>query len=200
MPPADRPLFACIGWGSLIWKPGTLPCVGPWRSDGPELPVEFARESGVVRKGARGDRITLVICPGVRRVPTFWVPLDVTDLAEARRVLAVREYEKADAKWTEANVGYWEAATERAHGLEADTIREWARQRGISAAVWTNLPFGFVGTRNTMPGADKVVAFLQGLPDKSGAEEYVRKAPAEIRTEYRAIIERALGWFPPPAS
>jgi len=159
------------------------------------LPIEFARESGVQGKGSRGDRITLVICPDVRRVPTFWVPLDVPDLGEARRVLAAREFERADAKWTEANVGYWEAATGRAYGLESDTIRVWARQRGISAAVWTNLPCGLVGERNLMPSADEVVAFLRGLPDKGAAEEYVRKAPVEISTEYRAVIERAFGWY-----
>lgn len=89
MPSADRPHIVCTGWGSLIWQPGTLPCIGAWRADGPELPVEFARESGAQGKGS-GDRITLIICRDARRMPTFWAPLDVGDLAEARRALAIR--------------------------------------------------------------------------------------------------------------
>jgi len=195
MPPPVRPVFVCIGWGSLVWSPGTLPCAGLWRPDGPALPVEFARESGVKDKGSRGDRITLVICPDVRRVPTFWVPLDIRDLARARKALALREYEKANGEWMEANVGYWDAISGGAHGAEANTIREWARHRGVSAAVWTNLPCGLVGARHMMPSAGDVVAFLRGLPDKGAAEEYVRKTPVEIRTDYRAAIERDLGWY-----
>lgn len=194
MLPADRSLFACIGWGSLVWKPGTLPCVGSWRSDGPELPVEFARESGVQGKGSRGDRITLVICPDGRRVPTFWVPLDVPNLAEARRVLAVREYEKADAKWTEANVGYWDAASRHSYGLEADTIAQWAKSQDLAAVVWTNLPWGFAGSRGVMPAEGDVLTFLRSLGDWANAEEYVRKTPVQIQTRYRQAIETQLGW------
>ncbi len=192
----DKPLIACIGWGSLIWKRGSLPCAGPWQRDGPELPVEFARESGAQGTSVRGDRITLVICPSARRVRTFWVRLDVASLAAARTALATREHEKADAKWADQYIGYWEAESGRAHGLEAEAIQEWGLARGISAAVWTNLPCGLAGARNQMPSADTVVAFLRGLPDKSRAEEYVRNAPVEIRTDYREVIERDFGWLP----
>jgi nitroreductase len=52
--------IACLGWGSLIWKPENLPIIGEWKNDGPMLPIEFSRESG-------GQRITLVICDNVAR-------------------------------------------------------------------------------------------------------------------------------------
>ena len=46
-------MIVCLGWGSLIWRPGDLP-VGDWRDDGPEIKVEFVRES-------TDHRLTLVL-------------------------------------------------------------------------------------------------------------------------------------------
>ena len=48
--------IVCIGWGSLVWDPGVLRCVGDWQTDGPTLPLEFAR---VWRDG----RLALVLTP-----------------------------------------------------------------------------------------------------------------------------------------
>ena len=48
-------MIVCLGWGFLIWRPGDLP-VGDWRDDGPELKVEFVRES-------TDHRLTLVLDP-----------------------------------------------------------------------------------------------------------------------------------------
>ena len=43
---------AILGWGSLLWKPETLHNQGKWRSDGPWLPIEFARTSNQDEKKA----------------------------------------------------------------------------------------------------------------------------------------------------
>jgi hypothetical protein len=48
--------IAVLGWGSLLWEQGVLRLASRWRTDGPWLPIEFARLSD------RG-RLTLVIHP-----------------------------------------------------------------------------------------------------------------------------------------
>jgi len=82
--------IVCLGWGSLIWDPGDLRIDNlerpetAWSTDGPFLPVEFARQSG-------GNRITLVLVPGRRTVPVLWTQMFVDDLETAKRNLAQRE-------------------------------------------------------------------------------------------------------------
>ena len=64
--------------------------------------------------------------------------------------------------------------------------------------VWTALGARFPGVAGE-PSSEQVVAYLKGLasPEKELAEEYIRKAPRQIRTAYRERIEAALGWMPP---
>ena len=75
---------AIIGWGSLIWCPGSLRMLGHWRPDGPRLPVEFARISG-------GARLTLVIFPDARPQPTFWALSQLSEHEETVENLWIRE-------------------------------------------------------------------------------------------------------------
>src|SRR4051794_7834497 len=64
--------------------PRIIACPWNWNRDGPALPVEFARQS-------RDSRITLVVCEGLPAVNVLWAALDVATLADAKRVLALRE-------------------------------------------------------------------------------------------------------------
>ncbi len=189
--------IACIGWGSLVYDPRELPC-GDWYSDGPMLPVEFARESGGKKRSDPGERITLVICPGVARVRTYWTVLEVSDLWSGRKCLALREYDRASDVWAEDHTGYWERASGEAHGAEAETIRTWAMGRDLAAVVWTHLDYGFKQSRNAMPDGPAIVQYLRNLDAarKPAAEDYVRCAPAQIDTAYRRLIARELGWEP----
>lgn len=185
--------IACIGWGSLVYDWRDLPC-GAWHNDGPMLPVEFARESGV-KPGLHGTRITLVICPDVERVQTCWSLLDVEDLSAARVSLARREDVVNNM---ERDIGYWDRKTGKLHGLEAEAIGQWASARGLAAAVWTSLGFGFKGNRGVMPEGPEVVEFLRKLDaaKRPAAEDYVRCAPAQIDTAYRRLIAQELRWTP----
>jgi hypothetical protein len=181
--------IACIGWGSLVHSPGHLPIRGEWRYDGPFLPLEFARESG-------GKRITLVLCPGMPRVRTCWILLDVPGIEIAKQNLGLREYRDATPKWIRENIGYWDRATGTTFGLEAETIAAWAKELGLTGVVWTDLPCKFNHTNGVMPTAEQVIAYLRALDgeDRQKAEEYIRKAPAQIDTAYRRLIAQELDW------
>jgi hypothetical protein len=181
--------IACLGWGSLIERSGCLATLGAWLTDGPRLPVEFARESN-------DGRITLVICPPVARVPTQWILLNHTDVQAAAENLGRREYAEATPKWTTQSIGWWDREAAKHYGMESKTIAAWAAEHQLDGVVWTNLPCGFKGSRGRMPSGDEVLAHLRGLDaaalDK--AKEYVRTAPAEVDTAYRRRIAAHFGW------
>ena len=89
---------ACLGWGSLIWEPDDLPQTG-WQTDGPLLPVEFARQSG-------DGWITLVIAADATPVPVLWTRLsNLNSVHESRDALAKRE------GCLKSRIGYWSSAS-----------------------------------------------------------------------------------------
>ena len=181
--------IACLGWGSLIWAPESLPIRRGWFSDGPMLPVEFARESS-------GRRITLVIANVNYRVRTLWALMSVDTLDRAKSTLAEREgISESNIRYS---IGYWDSESNSSHGECAEEIGAWAKQLALDAVVWTNLKVGFKDKRDALPQYDQVLKHLRSLSheERGVAEEYVRKAPAQIDTEYRRYLERDLGWAP----
>ncbi len=178
-------MIVCIGWGSLIWCQKTLPVLGDWNSDGPELPIEFARESS-------GRRITLVVCEGAPAVTTFWARLDVTTLDAAKNALAEREGIKP--RNISTSIGHWSKAGRSIHP-GVDAIAAWAVQKGADAVVWTALK-PKLGDDYRVPAVAEVIAHLESLTgiELDAAEEYVRLAPKQIVMPYRTAIEKALGW------
>lgn len=178
--------IACLGWGSLVWSPGDLPISGAWRTDGPALPLEFARQSA-------NGRITLVIAAGAAApISVLWCALDVATLEEARQVLAEREGIKP--AFVERSVGIWGQSVRSGH-RETEAIGKWAEVANLSGVVWTALQPRFAG-KSTTPSIHQVLEHLANLDaeTKRLAEEYVRRAPPQIRTAYRERIERDLGW------
>jgi hypothetical protein len=173
--------IACLGWGSLIWDPRDLPIKGEWLKDGPNLPLEFARES-------RDGRMTLVIVDHDAPAPTFWATLNVASLNEAVDVLAVRE----NVEWN-GSIGCWPPVVRKDPHSEA--IGEWADTKGIHGVVWTNLKPGFRGDRGSVPRLHEVIRHLESLPEEKRADaaRYVLSAPAQIVTPYRATLEKLLG-------
>lgn len=114
-------MIACIGWGSLIWDPAGLPVSAPWRTDGPVLPLEFARQS-------KGDRVTLVIVPNALPSPTFWAPFNTGDLSIAREALRLREGKTRDS-W----IGQWTRDVEP-EGEITRVIGAWAAAKYVRRA------------------------------------------------------------------
>ena len=179
--------IACLGWGSLIWKPDNLPITGAWRPDGPLLPVEFARQS-------RDGRITLVLIDGAKPVPVLWTNLTVNSLDEAREALRLRE--GVPVAKASAFIQSW-IPTASPASVVSGIIADWAITAKLDGVVWTALPPKFAGKQMT-PSVSQVVAYLSRLEGQRRrlAEEYIRRAPAQIATAFRQRIEREFGWLP----
>ncbi len=179
-------LIACLGWGSLVWDPRELPVRGEWFADGPFLPIEFARQSA-------NGRMTLVIVPShFPLVRSLWKPLAVSNLKEARKALGMRECPHNPNP--ESCVDFWPRGK---NTTDSRRIGKWAKGLRIDAAVWTNLLPKF-NNEERIPTVAEVVTYLRGLQaeKRQKAEEYIRKTPLQIDTEYRRAIERELGWGP----
>lgn len=187
--PHKKLKIGCLGWGSLIWDPRGLPIHGAWFDDGPLLPIEFARESG-------NRRITLVICNVDYRVRACWALMEAVNLNVAKGDLAAREGVKEND--IEKSIGVWEAASGKSHGAGANEIAQWALTKSLDAVVWTSLEIGLKDKRGTLPSIDDILDHLRKLPHAQGklAEEYIRKAPPQIDTEYRRRVAKEFGWFP----
>lgn len=185
-------MIACLGYGSLVWKPGQLPLAGGWRPDGPELPVEFARQSD-------NDRLTLVIVEGAGVAPSraLWAPLAVASMGEARR--ALREREGCGERWIAAWPGgavdhdssHWTPGP-AAPGHAA--VARWAAERGLEGVVWAALPYGLRHRQGRLPSLGEALEHLGGLSGAklAAAAEYIREAPAQTRTPWRPRLEEAL--------
>jgi hypothetical protein len=121
--------IAVIGWGSLIWCPGALQIKSKWHSDGPILPIEFARIS-------RDGRLTLVILPGSPVVQTYWAMSELATLEAAQENLRIRE-------GTAHQQIHATRSSKQVMEVNADpttVIRSWLRTRPhLKAAIWTGL-------------------------------------------------------------
>ena len=182
--------LACLGWGSLIWSPRSLPVRYGWFKDGPMLPVEFARV-------ASDGRVTLVLLEGAPQVRSLWSLMISEDIELARRALGTREGVSDDR--VDEGIGVW-TPDQRSGGVAVDTIAAWAERMGLDGVVWTDLQPGKPGARGQRHAlsADQVIAHLGGLDASArrSAEEYIRRAPAQIDTDTRRRVELELGWTP----
>ena len=181
--------IAILGWGSMLWDSGKLAITGGWHSDGPELPLEFARV-------APDGRLALVLYPDGPWLPTCWVRSTATTLAEARENLRVYE------RTVERYVAAVPARTAPAAGVDhvAQVIDQWRKHHALDAVVWSNVPANFedqdaAGQPLT---ADNVIRYLLSLPpeQRRQAEDYIRKVPAHMETPIRQSVMQRLGWNP----
>ncbi len=176
--------IACLGWGSLIWDPRSLPIRRRWFEDGPFVPVEFTRQSS-------DGRITLVIETTATPSRVLWAVMLPTELQAARE--ALRDREGITGKGWESRIGYWKRGDEVPQLMPE--LSDWAQAHGLDAVVWTALGPKFNG-EDTSPTVDQIVEYLRTLTGttRDNAERYIRCAPSQIDTEYRRRIEAELGW------
>jgi len=180
--------IAILGWGSLIWRPEKLAIdmTKGWSTNGPVLPIEFARISS-------DGRLTLVIAEKGAEIQTLYAISCYKNLDEAILDLAVREgcgknkigYLKKD------NTGFPE------NNLFLTKVIDWLRSKDdIDAVIWTNLSKNFKDKLNLELTPGNAINYLRHLSQdaQAKAEEYIRKAPAVVNTPIRSAIEEALGW------
>lgn len=182
-------MIACLGWGSLVWDPRELPVLNGWFRDGPLVPIEFSRKS-------KNGRITLAVDERAQPIRVLWTQFAVNDLGAARVALKERE-SITTADW-EPLVPAWTRGEPVPNALAG--LASWAEAVGVEAVTWTGLGPKFDG-KEARPSVDRVAGYLDTLrgPTRRFAEEYVRRAPAQIDTEYRREIEARLGWTPLPS-
>lgn len=179
-------VVACLGWGSLVWDPRTLPIRRHWFEDGPLVRAEFLRKSS-------DGRVTLVLDESAAPVRGLWAIMDTNDPAQARTALRARE--SIPEKREKDYVGLWtpeDKPPPTILGLPA-----WAQARNVEAVVWTALPHSFdKGRPERIASSDEIAAYLAGLTGslRNESERYVRNAPPQIDTQYRRAIEAKLGW------
>lgn len=174
--------IVCIGWGSLVWEPGVLRCIGDWQADGPHLPLEFARTS-------RDGRLTLVLTPEAVPVPTLWCKLDYNTGEAAQAALAGREGTSLHA------IGLWPGSPPH-FAVGAAEIAVWCKERGVDAVIWTALRPKFESVDGAGPiDAEAAAAYLGSLDEsaRARAREYVQRAPKQVSTSFRPTLELALG-------
>jgi len=184
--------IAVLGWGSLVWCPGSLRIRTRWRPDGPILPIEFARIS-------QDERLTLVIHPGSADQPTYWAFSECTTVEEARENVRARENSRL------GDIHYVLRDDKAMEGVPpeiANRVKKWlARQPDIQGVVWTGLPSNWPNKRGRDFTPEDAVSFLQELEavrDRAKAayeraREYIVNAPPLIDTTVRRAL-RARGW------
>jgi len=179
--------IAYLGWGSLIWKLGDLKIAGPWETDGPCLPIEFARISSY-------ETLTLVLHPGVPDLQVLWAKSAATDVETA--VGHLRKRERTIIK----NIGYVSISSgNKRCNVILDLwqrIELWAKQKDLEAVVWTDIPSNFKEKTGMDLTGENTVAYLSALPASvlEKAEQYVRMAPVQLDTDVSKKLKEALGW------
>lgn len=177
-------MIVCLGWGSLIWNPDSLPIHGKWEPNGPEVPVEYLRQSS-------DGRLTLVIDKDVKKSIVLWARMRTAQVTEARESLRMRE-----GRTKQEYIGSWR--TGEASPEVIPTLAKWANEIKADVVIWTALPTKFHDENHDKPTYQEALEYLKNLPPEkqSAAEEYVRRTPLQIRTPYRESFERDLGWRP----
>lgn len=178
--------IAVIGWGSLIWEPKELDVEPTWHTDGPMLPVEFARVSS-------RNRLTLVLRDNVPLQPTLWALSHKNTLLEAIKDLAKRE------ETPDSNIGRWPCQQTGGECKKRvlSIIAEWACHHTLDGVVWTALGPKKPSEGKGVATDQELIEYLHGLVEHdkaAAAKEYVEKAPSQIQTPLRARIGRELGW------
>lgn len=180
----DKVKIAVLAWGSLKWDPGELAIVDAFQPVGPRLPIEFSRVSS-------DGRLTLVIDE------TFGADC-VTYVAQSGHEIlndAIENLRRRERMASSKGIGFVMAApggTSSATRQSAvtSTIKAWVKASGYDAAIWTWLKSNFRQKTGISFSVDEAIRYLETLDQLKldVALNYVRRAPAEVRTPVRSAV------------
>jgi hypothetical protein len=180
-----RAQIAVVGWGSLIWCPGSLQIKSAWHRDGPILPIEFARIS-------KDGRLTLVIHPGSAGQRTLWAAAVSEDINAVRETLREREGTASSSIHRATTDGQFSDGV--ATNVQ-DAIAGWLEEhQEFQGCVWTGLAGNWKEKQKSAFSIPEVVRYLETLQDVDRAREYIQNAPAQIQTAARGAIREQLRW------
>ena len=183
--------IAILGWGSLLWdeRPEFDEHHGSWESAGPELKIEFSRVSQT-----RGGALTLVVDP------SNGTNCRVAFARSKRRdpedtICDLRSREGT----TRSNIGFYFADGSRSQCKDSRTlaaVTAWVAASANDVVVWTDLRSNFQSLCGQPFSIEAALAHLRSLEAraKSGAAEYVWRAPGFVKTALRTALE-AEPWF-----
>lgn len=179
--------IAVLGWGSLIWCPGSLRIASKWFKDGPQLPIEFARVSD-------DGRLTLVLVNGDSHLQTiYWALSAFSDIDQAHEDLTKRE------RTNKKQIGVYKKGDTPTDEIKK-AIKNWCESKDLDAALWTNLPpRDTKGNENSVITPEEAVEYLKCLhkdekEKAKRAEEYIRNTPSQIDTSIRQRVRTELRW------
>lgn len=145
-----------------------------WHTDGPKLPIEFARQS-------RDGRLTLVIYPKANPVPTLWALFPQASLDQAVEILRKRE------STLTSKIGFLQKAGGQLNTqfpFVIEPIRAWLNAQPFEVVIWTDLEAkGFQNYNETT-----VLDYLWHTADREKTREYIARAPSQIDTTMRKVI------------
>jgi hypothetical protein len=187
------PKVAILGWGSLLWDKRTLQVSGQWHTDGPWLPIEFARTSGLNKKDNE-PYLSLVLHPNAGLIRTYW---EVSLLTEHQddSICDLRKREGCSL----SRIGYMPNDGQSQSSIPGVDVRiqEWLspRRREIDAVIWTNLGPKLVESEIfTVKDSIEWLENLRKNNRHKTAQEYIQKAPSQSDTCLRHQVRERFDW------
>ena len=180
-PDREAIMIVCLGWGSLIWDPRNLKVKDEWKNDGPNIAVEYLRQS-------QDGRLTLIVNEGGEPLTVLWAEMDFQNCEEAKENLRTRE-----GKIKKDFIGFWKSGDQ--NPSEIPDLGSWAESKGVDVVLWTALPPKFNGENNRKPTLEEAIKYLRELDNekKALAIEYICKSPIQIQTPFRPELEKQFG-------